>query len=204
MSEILAHPTAARAHPPETRPHPVAPRRRTDSELVALLRAGNPHAFDAIHARYHAQLLAFARGVLGGHHHDAEEVVQDAFVKAHAALRASTDEMALRAWLYTIVRNRALDRLRRPSRLVATRVEELHVPDHGADPQTVALRREALRSLLGELRGLPERQRLALVMHEIEDRSHSQIGRALNVSAGGSKALVFRARAALAQTREAA
>ena len=194
MTQILTHPTAGRW----------TARHHTDEELVALLRAGDARAFDAIHARYHAQLVAFARGILAGRHHDAEEVVQDAFVKAYHALRASSGEMALRAWLHTIVRNRALDRLRRPSRTVTASVEDLKLADPGADPQAAALRREALRSLVGDLRALPERQRRALVMHEIEDRSHSQIGRALNVSAGGSKALVFRARAALAQMQDAA
>jgi RNA polymerase sigma-70 factor (ECF subfamily) len=53
--------------------------------------------------------------------------------------------------------------------------------------------------VLGGLEALPERQRRALLMHELEDRSHSQIGRALGVSAGASKALVFRARQGVAQ-----
>src|SRR4249920_907911 len=96
--------------------HPTAYRAATDEQLVELVRSGDDHAFDAIHDRYHPRLVAFARGLLGGAHHDAEEVVQDAFVRALSALRADDREMALRAWLYTIVRNRALDVLRRPNR----------------------------------------------------------------------------------------
>jgi RNA polymerase sigma-70 factor, ECF subfamily len=170
---------------------------RTDDELVRALRAGDPGAFDAIHDRYRAPLLAFARQMLGGRHHDAEEVVQDAFVRALGALRQTEREMALRPWLYAITRNRALDELRRPQRAVAIAGEELLLPDPGGSPVSIVARREAVAQLVSDLEDLPTRQRRALVMHELEDRSHSQIGRVLNVSRGASKALVHRARGSL-------
>ena len=170
---------------------------RTDDDLVHALRADAPGAFDAIHHRYHAPLLAFARQLLRGRHHDAEEVVQDAFVRALGALCQTDREMALRPWLYAITRNRALDELRRPMRTIPFAHEDLGVPDPGGSPASIVARREAVAALVADLEDLPTRQRRALVMHELEDRSHSQIGRALNVSRGGSKALVHRARASL-------
>jgi RNA polymerase sigma-70 factor (ECF subfamily) len=179
--------------------HPTAYRAASDEQLVDLVRAGDDRAFDAIHARYEQRLLGYARQMLGGAHHDAEEVVQDAFVRALAALRADDREMALKAWLYTIVRNRALDVLRRP---VRTTDLELHAPvlrDAGADPHDRVARSEDLRNLVGELKRLPERQRTALVMHELGGVSHEGIARRLHVSTGGSKALVCRARAGLAK-----
>jgi RNA polymerase sigma-70 factor, ECF subfamily len=176
---------------------------RTDDDLVRALRAGAPGAFDAIHERYCAPLLAFARQLLGGRHHDAEEVVQDAFVRALSALRETDREMALRPWLYAITRNRALDELRRPQRTVPLAAEDLGTPDPGGSPVSILARRQAVEQLVGELEDLPTRQRRALVMHELEDRSHSQIGRALDVSRGASKALVHRARRSLSQRRAA-
>jgi RNA polymerase sigma-70 factor, ECF subfamily len=170
---------------------------RTDDDLIRALRSGEPGAFDAIHHRYHAPLLAFARQMLGGRHHDAEEVVQDAFVRALGALSQTDREMALRPWLYAITRNRALDELRRPQRTVPLPAEDLGTPDPGGSPISVLARREAMACLVSELEELPTRQRRALVMHELEDRSHSQIGRVLNVSRGASKALVHRARGSL-------
>jgi RNA polymerase sigma-70 factor (ECF subfamily) len=170
---------------------------RTDDELVHALRAGDRGAFDAIHHRYHLPLLAFARQMLGGRHHDAEEVVQDAFVRALGALRQTDREMALRPWLYAITRNRALDELRRPQRTVGVASEDLALPDPGGSPASIVARREAVADLVSELEDLPTRQRRALVLHELDDRSHSQIGRMLNVSRGGSKALVHRARVSL-------
>src|SRR3954470_9105328 len=120
MTKILLHPTAYRV--------------ATDAQLVDLVRAGDDRAFAAIHERYQPRLVAFARQLLGGAHHDAEEVVQDAFVRALRALRADEREMALKAWVFTIVRNRPLDVLRRP---VPTTDLEPHAPllrDAAADP----------------------------------------------------------------------
>src|SRR5919201_3697268 len=177
--------------------HPAAYRAASDEQLVDLVRAGDDRAFDAIHARYEQRLVGYARQMLGGAHHDAEEVVQDAFVRALTALRAGGREMALKPWLYTIVRNRALDALRRPAR---TTDLELHAPvlhDASADQHERVARAEDLRNLVCQLQGLPERQRTALVLLELGGVSHEAIGRRLHVSTGGSKALVSRARSGL-------
>jgi RNA polymerase sigma-70 factor (ECF subfamily) len=147
--------------------HPTAHRAATDEQLVDLVRAGHDGAFGAIHARYEQRLIGYARQLLGGAHHDAEEVVQDAFVRALGALRGDDREMVLKPWLYTIVRNRALDVLRRP---VRTTDLELHAPvlrDGSADPYERLTRAEDLRALVHDLQGLPERQRTALVLHEL-------------------------------------
>jgi len=184
--------------------HPTAYRTASDEQLVDLVRAGDDRAFDAIHDRYEARLHAYARQLLGGAHHDAEEVVQDAFVRALRALRSDEREMALKAWLYTIVRNRALDVLRRP---VRTTDIEPHAPmlcDAGADPCERFVRAEELDAMIAGLKGLPERQRTALVLHEMGGASHHTIARRLDVTTGGSKALVSRARAGLAKARAAA
>ncbi len=86
----------------------------TDADLVGAVRAGSTRAFERVVSRYEAPLTAYARQILGGSHHDAEEVVQDAFVKALGALRRDVDrEIALKPWLYAITRNACLDRLRR-------------------------------------------------------------------------------------------
>lgn len=170
----------------------------TDAALVTALRAGSDAAFDAIVRRHEAALTAYARQVLGGSHHDAEECVQDAFVRALRTLRADNRPMALKAWLHTIVRNRCLDQLRRLVRTVDLADLEPVLPDRGADPHEHLIRREALRAVVGGLQELPARQRRALVMLELEGATHEAIGLELGVSGGGSKALVCRARGALA------
>ena len=180
---------------------PRAPRAgsASDEALVAAIRAGSDAAFTAIVHRYEPQLIAYARQVLGGRHHDAEECVQDAFVRALRSMRNGDAEIALRPWLHAIVRNRCLDQLRKPNRTTDLEPHEAVIADHGPGPVSMIASRERLDDVVHGLESLPERQRRALVMHELEDRSHSHIGRVLGVSAGASKALVCRARAGVAQ-----
>jgi RNA polymerase sigma-70 factor (ECF subfamily) len=170
----------------------------TDEALVAAVRAGSDAAFSAIVRRYEPPLTAYARQVLGGRHHDAEECVQDAFVRALRSMTSGDAEIALRPWLHAIVRNRCLDQLRKPDRTTDLDPHEAVLADHGPGPISMIAGRERLVEVFGGVEGLPERQRRALVMHELEDRSHSQIGRVLGVSAGASKALVCRARQGVA------
>jgi RNA polymerase sigma-70 factor, ECF subfamily len=170
----------------------------SDDALVAATRTGSDAAFTAIVQRYEAPLTAYARQVLGGRHHDAEEVVQDAFVRALRSLRANDAEIALRPWLHAIVRNRCLDQLRKPNRTTDLDPHEAVIADNGPGPVSMIAHRQKLDDVVAGLESLPERQRRALVMHELEDHSHSSIGRALGVSAGASKALVCRARQGVA------
>ena len=190
MTKILLHPTAYRA--------------ASDEQLVALVRAGDDRASTAIHDRYGARLVAYARQLLGGAHHDAEEVVQDAFVPALRALRADDRQKALKAWLHAIVRNRALDVLRRPVRTTDLEPHAAVLLDAGGDPHERLVRAEELGALVASMQRLPERQRTALVMHEMGGASHRAIAERLHVTTGGSKALVSRARAGLAQARASA
>lgn len=166
---------------------------------MAAVRAGSDAAFTAIVTRYEAPLVGYARQVLSGRHHDAEECVQDAFVRALRAMRNGDAEIALRPWLHTIVRNRCLDQLRRPDRTTDLDPHEAVLRDPGPGPISMIAGRESLEAVVDGLGTLPERQRRALVMHELEDRSHSQIGRVLGVTTGASKALVCRARQGVAQ-----
>lgn len=178
--------------------HPIASRTCTDEHLVAALRAGAQGAVEILHERYAPALLGFARGVLGGSHHDAEECVQDAFVRALRALGADPDrEMALRPWLYTITRNACVDRLRRPSRTVRLDDVAPALTDHTGDPHTALVRRESVAAVVTGLRALPERQRAALVGHELEGRPHAELAAGSGMTEGASKALVHRARAGL-------
>lgn len=172
-----------------------------DERLVALVRAGRDDAFAAIHDRYRDRLVAFARRLLSGTGHDAEDVVQDAFIRAVAGLRASDAEMHLGPWLYMIVRNRAMDELRRVggNRIVAAEFDEVaHLrPAEHADPAVRAIEREFLGDVIAEISRLPERQRTALVMRELGGATHVEMSAALGTSIPATKSLLVRARGAL-------
>lgn len=170
-----------------------------DQRLVALVRKDREEAFAAIVRRHHAALLAFARRMLRESDADPEDVVQDALIRAHAALRADSRAIALRPWLYMIVRNRALDALRGPRAARGDFDDVLAARPGGLDPCAIAERREELRTLTGAMAALPTRQRTALVMHVLDGRSHREVAHELHTSVQATKSLLTRARAQLAQ-----
>ena len=177
--------------------------RLTDGELVARFRAGDDAAFSEIHRRFRSALTAFARRMLHGSGHDPEDIVQDAFMRAYRGLRVTDRPMALRPWLYMIVRNRALDELRAPQRADIYDDEALRpVPD--ADPAQCCEERDEMRFIVSEIARLPERQRIALVMREFDGRTHAETARALHTTVPATKSLIIRARSNLTAAVQAA
>src|SRR5262245_45622806 len=86
-------------------------RAASDQRLVAMVRGGSEPAFEAIFERHHRGLLSFCAGMLGSQA-EAEDAVQQTFLSAYRDLLRSTQEIALRPWLYTIARNRSLSTIR--------------------------------------------------------------------------------------------
>jgi RNA polymerase sigma factor (sigma-70 family) len=166
-------------------------RSQPDRRLVDLVRGGYDAAFEEIVRRYRRPLDRFAAAIVGGR---SEDVTQDAFSKALPALRGSEAEIELRPWLYRIVRNTALNDLRDRAPAAAELSETLP----GARSAAAEVEaREELRDLMERLQALPETQRAALVMRELEGLSHEEIAAALGVSGGAARQAIFRARAAL-------
>ena len=79
--------------------------RLDDERLAALVRSGDQGAFEMLYERHHASLLASCRRMLGNRE-DGEDALQEAFVRAHRALRAGRPPDAVRPWLFAIARNR--------------------------------------------------------------------------------------------------
>lgn len=175
-----------------------------DCHLVARVRAGDADAFAALVSRFSPRLLAQARRILGGSHHDAEDIVQEALIRAHAALQRDERAIALNAWLYAIVRNLALDHIARRRRRADIVRAAAVVHDERFDPALAAERREELEAIVTTLRELPERQREALSLREFGGASNREIGSRFGISEKATKALVHRARHALQQQRAAA
>ena len=108
-------------------------RLRSDEQLVALFRAGSDDAFRVLHDRYRQRLFAYVRQMLSTHsRQDAEDVLQDVFVRAFGSLRGDTRQINVRAWLYRVAHNRCIDHLRRPG--AAARRDLRDVPQAAARP----------------------------------------------------------------------
>jgi RNA polymerase sigma factor (sigma-70 family) len=173
-------------------------RLRSDEHLVRLFRAGREDAFEAIHERHRRRLHAVAARALRPSGGDAESVVQEAFLRAHRSLRASDRPVELRPWLHRVVRNLCIDELRRTRTTV-----ELHERGTSEDVYSTLSRRHELRGLIEDLADLPEQQRAALLMRELDGLSHEEVANVLEISPAASRQLVKRARNGLVAAAEA-
>ena len=176
-------------------------RLRSDEQLVALFRAGSDAAFSVIHDRYRQRLFVYSRQMLGGSQQDAEDALQDVFLRAYSSLRVSDNPVSLRAWLYRVAHNRCIDHLRKPVPPAIDLFETSRRPLH--DPTVEAERREDLRRLIEDVRRLPEQQRSALLMREMDGLSYVELGEVLGVSLQAVKSLLVRARIGLVEANEA-
>ena len=176
-------------------------RMRSDEQLVALFRAGNDAAFGVIHDRYRQRLFAYARQMLAGSRQDAEDALQDVFMRAYASLRSNDRPLSLRAWLYRVAHNRCIDHLRKPVPQPIDLFDTSRSPLH--DPISESERREDLQQLIADVRRLPEQQRSALLMREIDGLTYAELSEALGVTLPAVKSLLVRARIGLVEAHEA-
>jgi RNA polymerase sigma factor (sigma-70 family) len=174
---------------------------QSDERLVALTRRGNQAAYEALVSRYQARLLAFCRHMLGSRE-DAEDVLQEVFAAAFNAMIADERPLNVRPWLYRIARNRSLNHLRRVQAIGVDSMD-VHFSENGASTADKVHRREEFRLLVQDVQGLPETQRTALLLREIDALSYDQIAEAMETTVPSVKSLLVRARVSLAESAEA-
>lgn len=162
----------------------------SDEQLGQLIAHGKDAAFEVLVARYRRALIGHCVQLLGPA--DAEEAVQEALLRAYLALSRGHSVQRVGPWLWTIAHNTALNLLRtRKARPVGGAETVAELPAD-ADPFE---RREHLRLVVEAVGSLPERQREALVMRELEGRSYAEIESRLRTSNGAVRQLLNRARA---------
>ncbi|WP_081690559.1 RNA polymerase sigma factor [Conexibacter woesei] len=168
--------------------------------LVELIAAGSDDAFAAMHDRYRARLVRYARGYVPTSA-DADDVVQDALMRAMRALRNGSRPDALGPWLHRIARNCALDlhqsRKRHP---VVELADHAHPP--AEDAQSAVERSLGMRTIVADVGRLPDSQRSALVLRELEGRSYVDIAQELDTTVPAVKSLLVRARQGLKRARD--
>ncbi|MEA2482754.1 MAG: hypothetical protein QOC55_701, partial [Thermoleophilaceae bacterium] len=165
---------------------------QSDERLVELVRDGHERAFDAIVDRYRKALVNFCQRILPESR--TEDAVQQAFLNAHTALAGSDEPVQLKPWLFTITRNAALNMLRQNG----WNYDEIPLDFDGVRrPDQVVEQRIELQQTVAAVKGLPDRQRSALVMRELEGRSYEEIALALGTGDGAVRQLLNRARGSL-------
>jgi RNA polymerase sigma factor (sigma-70 family) len=172
-----------------------------DEKLIAMCRAGNPGAFETIVDRYQGRLLGFCRQMLGSTE-DAEDVLQEVFVNAYKAMLADEREINLRPWLYRIARNRCLNHLRKPKADAQESMDMVPALDAASTAERVH-NREEFRQILSDVNKLPETQRAALLLREMDALSYEEIAAAMDTTVPSVKSLLVRARISLAEASQA-
>jgi RNA polymerase sigma factor (sigma-70 family) len=137
-----------------------------------------------------------------GSREDAEDVVQETFAAAYGAMVADDRPINVKPWLYRIARNRALNHMRRQSAVGVDSFEH-HMADNGLTTDETVHKREEFRQLMADVRELPETQRTALLLREIDALSYDQIAEAMETTVPSVKSLLVRARVSLAEAAEA-
>ena len=172
-----------------------------DERLVALTRRGNQAAYEALVARYQSRLLAFCRHMLSSRE-DAEDVLQEVFAAAFNAMLADERPINVRPWLYRIARNRCLNHLRKQTAIGVDSMD-VHLSENGTSTADKVHKREEFRQLVADVQELPETQRTALLLREIDALSYEQIAEAMETTVPSVKSLLVRARVSLAEAAEA-
>jgi RNA polymerase sigma factor (sigma-70 family) len=174
---------------------------QSDERLIALIRSGHDGAFELLFERYRPRLLSFCRHMLGSKE-DAEDVLQEVFAASYNAMRADERALNVRPWLYRIARNRCLNHLRRPRPDGRDTMDD-QIGDHGVSTADIVHKRVDFRHLLEDIHKLPETQRTALLLREIDVLSYDQIADAMETTIPSVKSLLVRARMSLAEAAEA-
>jgi len=187
-------------------PDPAASLPREEDALVALARAGDVRAFEAIMRRHNRLLFRTARSVLRNDA-ESEDAVQEAYFKAWRALPGFRAEAKLSTWLVRIVMNEALGRLRRagarvlplapglePEEEISEEVQD-PVAARAHDPEHSALRGELRRIVEAQIDGLPEQFRTVFILRAVEEMNVEEVSQALNVPEATVRTRFFRARA---------
>lgn len=166
----------------------------TDAELAQqVLRGGDEAAFRALYRRHTPALYQFVLRFLGGAEVDAEDVVQETWIRVVSGLARFRWESSFRTWLIGIGLNHARKHLRRGSRVEQEGLDgvesELVAP--------VATDRAGRIDLEQAIRLLPDGYRAVLVLHDVEGFTHDEIGRSLEITPGTSRSQLHFARRTL-------
>src|SRR5881227_2195317 len=176
-------------------------RLKGDEQLIDLTRKGQHGAFEVLVQRYQSRLLAFCRHMLNSTE-DAEDVLQEVFAAAFNAMIADARAINARPWLYRIARNRCLNHLRRPTSAGQDSMDVFE-RDGGASTADTVHKREEFRQIVADVQDLPETQRTALLLREIDALSYDDIATAMDTTVPSVKSLLVRARVSLAEAAEA-
>jgi RNA polymerase sigma-70 factor, ECF subfamily len=173
------------------------PSQASDGDLVAAVLAGERARFGVLVRRHNQRLYRAARAILGDDA-EAEDVVQDAYVRAYRNLAQFRGDAAFSTWLTRIAVHEAIARRRARARVADVAVEDLVMASERS-PEHEALHAERVRLLEREIDALPDGLRTVLVLRDVEELDTAATAETLLLSEEAVRVRLFRARRALAE-----
>jgi RNA polymerase sigma-70 factor (ECF subfamily) len=169
-------------------------KRAVDGDVVRRAREGDHDAFGLIVETYRDRLFGLAIGILRDRS-AAEDVVQEAFIKAYKNLKGFRGDSSIYTWLYRIAVNTAHNHLRRVKRRTEVDFEEVApiIEARGQNPAESTANAELGVAIDGAIKNLPPRQREVFMLHYFERMTHREIAEVLGVTEGAVKANFFHA-----------
>jgi RNA polymerase sigma factor (sigma-70 family) len=165
-----------------------------DLELVELFQKGNETSFNELVRRYQEKVYWIARRFVNDHD-QADEIVQEVFVKVYNALKKFRGESSVYTWLYRITVNVALNTLRKQRVRDFIRIDEFfEMPnDENEQPDAIVEKDEQQKLIEEAIAKLPEKQKAVFILRYHEELSYEEISHILRTSIGGLKANYFHA-----------
>lgn len=161
-----------------------------DTILVRAAQTGDVEAFEELVRSHQASVYRVALRILGSRA-DAQDAVQETFIRAWRALPHFRHDSAISTWLYRIATRQALHRI--AARRTTETLDEVEL-EAGPDPAESAERRERLRAVTHAIANLPPEQRAALVLREFEGLSYQEVADILGAGLPAIKTRIHRAR----------
>lgn len=180
------------------------PARDTDEQLVAKVQAGDRHSFDLLVLKYQYKVMGLVRRFVKDQS-EAEDVAQEAFIKAYRAIGSFRGDSAFYTWLYRIAVNTAKNTLdarkRRPgSDIDIDDIEDFALGDSlrvDENPESLLASEDIQRVVEETLAVLPEELRKALMLREFDGLSYEDIAQIMDCPIGTVRSRIFRAREAI-------
>jgi RNA polymerase sigma-70 factor (ECF subfamily) len=175
----------------------------TDAEIMLRVKAGDQSAFDYLVQKYRRPLVSFMYR-MARNSAAAEDLAQEVFLRVYRSRQTYEASAKFTTWLYRIATNLAVNHARdtrheRPEVTVSLDEPDeesgttLDVPDSNISAEEALVRRERMLAIRAKVEALPERQKLAVLMHKYQQMDYKQIADVLKLSESATKSLLFRA-----------
>ena len=176
---------------------------KTDAEVMLAVAVGDEAGYNYLVTKYHRQIIHFLYRMV---HNEAvaEELAQEVFLRVYRSRESYRAEAKFTTWLYRIATNLAVNHARDTKHERSAQTVYLDAPDDetGTTPDVAddeisveqrLMRDERMAAIRTHVMALPERQRMAVLMHKYQGMDYKQIGEVLKLSESATKSLLFRA-----------